>query len=159
MRTERYTGMRPAKGSIRTIIATNIRTLMERHTPITTRMTVPITITNMATRTTMPRVKGSGQLGPVRSLRLPLGVDRWFEERLREEADVPASELLLRLIHSGLRLRAGYMRRHYERLRRIEDAGDASMREGYLAALYDAFGELYVAHLVSWLAADDVLKT
>ena len=57
----------------------------------------------------MPRPKGSAKLGQVRSLRLPLELDEWFERRLREDVRRCASDVLLEAVHGGLRLQPGYM--------------------------------------------------
>ncbi|MGA8098302.1 MAG: hypothetical protein WB810_06550, partial [Candidatus Cybelea sp.] len=64
----------------------------------------------------MARPKGSAKLGPVRSLRLPLDLDHWFEQRLRDEIERPASDILLEALHGGLRLQSGYMNRHRQTL-------------------------------------------
>ena len=102
----------------------------------------------------MPRAKGSGALGPVRSLRLPHALDRWFEERLRDDPSVPASELLLRLVHGGLRLKPGYMLRHKIQLERLRC--DTALREAYSAALCDSFGEAYLRHIYAWIETESV---
>lgn len=105
----------------------------------------------------MPRAKGSGKFGPVRSLRLPLELDRWFERRLREDAVRPASDILLEAVHGGLRLRPGYMRRQYDSLAALIAANDPRHYETYIRALDDAFGSGYVKHLEAWLHSDGVL--
>jgi len=105
----------------------------------------------------MPRAKGSGKFGPVRSLRLPLELDRWFELRLREDALRPASDILLEAVHGGLRLQPGYMRRQYDSLAALVSANDKRPYDTYIRALNDAFGSGYVKHLEAWLRSDGVL--
>lgn len=104
----------------------------------------------------MPRLRGSGKLGTVRSLRLPLPLDRWFEQRLCEERDRSASDLLVEAVHGGLRLRPGYMIRHRRTLEQQIRNGDRTLYETYVAALDDAFGEAYIQHIQAWLRADGV---
>src|SRR3981081_922994 len=60
----------------------------------------------------MGRVKGSGSMGPTRSTRLPAALDEWLESRLVLHREKSVSEILLELIHGGLRLREGYMAIH-----------------------------------------------
>lgn len=105
----------------------------------------------------MPRPKGSGRFGPVRSLRLPFALDEWFEQRLREEATRPASDILLEAVHGGLRLAPGYMNRQHHSLTALAAANDRSRYESYVRALTDSFGSAYVSHLEAWLAADGIL--
>ncbi|MDP9024970.1 MAG: hypothetical protein M3N13_06345 [Candidatus Eremiobacteraeota bacterium] len=100
----------------------------------------------------MPRIKGSGALGPVRSLRLPRSIDRWFEERLRDDPQRPASDVLLILLHGGLRLQRGYMARQRAEIGRLIDSGDRIRLETYMQALRDSFSDEYVAHLEDWVA-------
>ena len=95
----------------------------------------------------MARPKGSGRFGPVRSLRLPLDLDRWFEQRLRDEAARPASDILLEAVHSGLRLQAGYMPRQRRALGELISANDRAAYDSYVRALADSFGSAYVRHL------------
>lgn len=104
----------------------------------------------------MPRPKGSGQFGPVRSLRLPHDLDQWFEQRMREEAERPASDILLQAVHGGLRLRSGYMRRQRMTLASLAASQDSVRYESYLRALADSFGSGYVSHMEAWLVADGV---
>jgi hypothetical protein len=99
----------------------------------------------------MPRAKGSGAMGPVRSLRLPRGLDRWFEERLRETPDIGPSRLLLRLIHGGLRLRPHYMARHREALENYARQNDERSYGIYLQAVRDTLGDAYATHLLAWI--------
>jgi hypothetical protein len=105
----------------------------------------------------MPRPKGSGKFGPVRSLRLPFELDEWFERRLREDAERPASDILLEAVHGGLRLEPGYMRRHRRTLGALAAANDAKGYDSYVRALTDSFGSGYVKHLEAWLLADGIL--
>jgi hypothetical protein len=105
----------------------------------------------------MPRPKGSGRFGPVRSLRLPRDLDLWFEQRLRDEAARPASDILLEAVHGGLRLRDGYMRRQRHALGLLIAANDRARYESYVRALADSFGSGYVTHLEAWLRADGML--
>lgn len=102
----------------------------------------------------MPRAKGSGQMGPTRSTRLPATIDAWLESRLMLHPDRSVSEIMLQLIHGGLRLREGYMAIHR---RALEDlAGDAVAGEAYRACLLDTFGPEYLRHLDRWLEADGI---
>jgi hypothetical protein len=97
-------------------------------------------------------------MGPTRSTRLPIALDRWLESRLLLHADKSVSEILLELIHGGLRLREGYMAIH----RRVLEErlnGQAREYDAYRACLLDTFGAQYVEHLDRWLEADGVLKT
>jgi hypothetical protein len=93
----------------------------------------------------------------VRSLRLPLELDRWFEQRLCDEAARSASDILLEAVHGGLRLQEGYMTRQRAALLALLRANDRPGYESYLQALADSFGAAYVRHLEAWLAADGVL--
>src|SRR5690348_12655012 len=85
------------------------------------------TSTNMVRRGAMPRRKGSGKYGPVRSLRLSLELDNWFEQRLRDDPR-SASDILLEAVHGGLRLQPGYMSRQH---RTLTDLAEANDRERY----------------------------
>jgi hypothetical protein len=105
----------------------------------------------------MPRLKGSGKLGAVRSLRLPLELDEWFERRLREDAGRSASDVLLEAVHGGLRLQPGYMWRQRVTLTSLVAAGERKLYDSYLCALADSFGSAYVKHIEAWLLADGVL--
>ncbi len=71
----------------------------------------------------MARLHGSGKLGPTRSVRLPVGLDGWFWERLELKPEMSASELLISLVHGGLRLRDGYMSVHRAALERLQQSG------------------------------------
>ena len=97
-------------------------------------------------------------MGPTRSTRLPAALDEWLESRLMLHRDKSVSEILLELIHGGLRLREGYMTIH----RRVLEARlseDPASYEAYRACLLDTFGQQYVEHLDRWLEADGVRKT
>jgi hypothetical protein len=104
------------------------------------------------------RLKGSGAMGPTRSTRLPISLDRWLESRLLLHREKSVSEILLELIHGGLRLREGYMAIHR---RALEERLAAHPREYdvYRACLLDTFGAQYVEHLDRWLEADGLVKT
>jgi hypothetical protein len=104
----------------------------------------------------MPRPKGSGKFGTVRSLRLPEELDRWFEQRLREDARRPASDILLEALHGGLRLQKGYMLRQRRALEGLVRANDRAGYESYVRALADSFGSAYVKHLEAWLVAEGI---
>jgi hypothetical protein len=106
----------------------------------------------------MGRVKGSGSMGPTRSTRLPAALDEWLESRLALHRDKSVSEILLELIHGGLRLREGYMAVH-RRVLEARLADEPASFETYRACLLDTFGPQYVEHLDRWLEADGVRKT
>ena len=103
----------------------------------------------------MGRARGTGSAGPVRSTRLPRALDAWFVELLDRHREQSASDLLVKLIHGGLRLREGYMAIHRLALEK-RAAPDAVEGEyaAYVACLFDTFGPEYVAHLERWLEAD-----
>lgn len=117
---------------------------------------IPTTPTSM-TANAMSRPKGSGKLGPVRSLRLPIELDQWFEQRLRDDVARSASDILLEAVHGGLRLQSGYMNRHRRALGAFVVACDRLGYDSYMRALTDSFGIAYVKHVEAWLAADGVL--
>lgn len=104
----------------------------------------------------MSRPKGSGKFGPVRSLRLPRELDEWYEQRLRDDANRSASDILLEAVHGGLRLQTGYMNRQHGALRALVAANDRPGYESYVSALADSFGTAYVRHLEAWLAAEGI---
>lgn len=106
----------------------------------------------------MARVKGSGQMGPTRSTRLPAALDEWLESRLVLHREKSVSEILLELIHGGLRLREGYMSIH-RRVLEARAVDDPTGYEAYRACLLDTFGPQYLAHLDRWLEADGIVKT
>lgn len=104
----------------------------------------------------MPRSKGSGAAGPTRSVRLPNALDRWLCERLAQHPEQSPSEVLVSLVHGGLRLRDGYMAVHRRELEFYALAANASAYRTYLRCLADTFGPAYVEHLERWLGADGV---
>ncbi len=72
--------------------------------------------------------------------------------------DKSVSEIMLALIHGGLRLREGYMAVHRRALEaRLGD--DAASYAAYRACLLDTFGPEYLDHLDRWLEADGIAKT
>ena len=89
-------------------------------------------------------------------MRLPLGLDRWFEERLARERERSPSEVLVTLVHGGLRLREGYMAIHRRVLEHYLTSGQGDVYAAYTRCLLDTFGPEYVAHLERWLAADGI---
>ena len=95
-------------------------------------------------------------MGPTRSVRLPQALDDWFNERLERHRERSASEILVALVHGGLRLREGYMSIHRRVLERYAISNDGRAYEIYAASLNDTFGPEYVAHLEKWLEADRV---
>jgi hypothetical protein len=103
----------------------------------------------------MGRAKGTGQMGPTRSTRLPAAIDAWLESRIALHRDRSVSEILLALIHGGLRLRDGYMAVH-RRVLEERVAGDPAAYAAYRACLLDTFGSEYLAHLDRWLEADGI---
>jgi hypothetical protein len=96
-------------------------------------------------------------MGPTRSTRLPAAIDAWLESRLTLHRDRSVSEILLALIHGGLRLRDGYMAIH-RRVLEERLGGDPVAYEAYRACLLDTFGTDYLEHLDLWLEADGVVK-
>ncbi len=104
----------------------------------------------------MARPRGTAT-GQTRSLRLPVALDDWFEARMRAHPHRSTSDLLVELIHGGLRLRDAYMSIHrYALEARI--ATPAAYNE-YRLCLADTFGAEYVDHLERWLEADGVAVT
>jgi hypothetical protein len=95
-------------------------------------------------------------MGPTRSTRLPQALDEWFAERLERHQERSPSEMLVQLIHGGLRLREGYMAIHRRALEDLITAGAGEPYAIYLRCLDDTFGPDYVAHLERWLAADGI---
>ena len=93
-------------------------------------------------------------MGPVRSTRLPGPLDAWLESRLMLHPHKSASEVLVELIHGGLRLREGYMAVHRRSLEAL--AADPQATAAYVRAIEDTFGSEYIDHLQKWLAADGV---
>jgi len=95
-------------------------------------------------------------MGPTRSMRLPRALDAWFTERLERHLERSPSELLVQLVHGGLRLREGYMAIHRRALEQYVLAGDLDVYATYRQCLTDTFGPEYVTHLEHWLAAERV---
>jgi hypothetical protein len=89
---------------------------------------------------------------------LPSALDAWLESRLMLHRDRSVSDILLALIHGGLRLREGYMAVHRRALEQ-RLAGDGREYAMYRACLLDTFGPEYLEHLDRWLEADGVTKT
>jgi hypothetical protein len=104
----------------------------------------------------MPRPRGT-TTGATRSMRLPIALDDWFESRMRAHAHRSASDLLVELVHGGLRLRDGYMSTHRYALEARVQSPEAYAE--YRACLHDTFGSDYVEHLERWLEADGVAVT
>jgi hypothetical protein len=104
----------------------------------------------------MPRAKGSGQAGPTRSVRLPLALDRWFQERLERHPERSSSEVHVALLLGGLRLRDGYMAVHRRVLEHYVLSGQRDIYAAYVRCLLDTFGPEYVLHLERWLEADGI---
>jgi hypothetical protein len=102
----------------------------------------------------MGRLSGP-KVGPVRSMRLPTAIDEWFEARYRAHQHRSASELLVELIHGGLRLRDAYMSTHRYALETRITSPEAYNE--YKLCLLDTFGLTYVKHLESWLEAEGVI--
>jgi len=103
----------------------------------------------------MGRRPGSGSAGKTRSTRLPRALDEWFIERLDRHPEQSATELLVQLIHGGLRLREGYMAIHRRALEeRGGPAGASAEYVTYARCLVDTFGQEYLDHLERWLEAD-----
>ena len=104
----------------------------------------------------MARPRGSGSMGPTRSMRLPRALNDWFTERLERHSERSPSELLVQLVHGGLRLREGYMAIHRRVLEQYLSSGEHVIYAAYVQCLTDTFGGEYVAHLENWLAAERV---
>lgn len=102
----------------------------------------------------MSRQRGSGAAGPTRSTRLPRSLDEWFTSRLAVKPEASPSELLVSLIHGGLRLREGYMAIHRRQLEHCISSGRPGELATYFTCLLDTFGPRYVEHLKSWLRTD-----
>ncbi len=95
-------------------------------------------------------------MGPTRSVRLPQALDTWFLERLERQRERSPSELLVMLVHGGLRLREGYMAIHRRVLEHYVASGQTDVYRAYVRCLLDTFGAEYVDHLERWLAAEGV---
>ncbi len=92
-------------------------------------------------------------------MRLPLALDNWFSERLARHPEQSPSEVLVALVHGGLRLRDGYMAIHRRELEHHIHSGSRERYETYLRCLRDTFGAQYVEHLERWLVADGILDS
>jgi hypothetical protein len=92
-------------------------------------------------------------------MRLPLALDRWFTQRLTRHPEQSPSEVLVQLVHGGLRLRDGYMAIHRRELEAHLTAGSVDAYRVYVECLRDTFGADYVEHLERWLAADHVERS
>jgi len=103
------------------------------------------------------RPSGTGRTGPTRSVRLPRALDEWFLQRLDLKREVSPSELLVALVHGGLRLRDGYMAIHRRSMEHYIATGQTEAYRLYRRCLLDSFGPDYVDHLERWLAADGSL--
>jgi hypothetical protein len=90
-------------------------------------------------------------------MRLPRALDEWFSERLARHPERSPSEVLVQLIHGGLRLREGYMAIHRRALEQHALTGETQVYAAYIRCLTDTFGAEYVTHLENWLAADRVV--
>jgi hypothetical protein len=106
----------------------------------------------------MARARGSGSMGPTRSMRLPQALDTWFEERLARHPERSPSAILVQLVHGGLRLREGYMEIHRRVLEQHLSSGATETYAAYVQCLTDTFGPEYVVHLTEWLAAERVAR-
>ena len=97
-------------------------------------------------------------MGSTRSMRLPRALDAWLDERLDLHPERSPSEVLVTLVHGGLRLREGYMAIHRRVLEHYVTSGQHDVYAAYVRCLLDTFGPEYVEHLERWLEADRVLR-
>lgn len=97
-------------------------------------------------------------MGPTRSMRLPRALDEWFQSNLELKPEASPSELLVALVHGGLRLRDGYMAVHRRVLEHYLTTGQAEYSQVYRRCLVDTFGAAYVDHLDRWLQADGIVE-
>jgi hypothetical protein len=104
----------------------------------------------------MPRRRGT-TTGPTRSMRLPVALDEWFEARMQAHRHRSTSDVLVELVHGGLRLRDGYMSVHRYALE--GRVADPTAYAEYRSCLQDTFGPEYVEHLERWLDADGIRTT
>ena len=95
-------------------------------------------------------------MGPTRCTRLPRALDEWFTARLDLTPEKSPSELLVALIHGGLRLRDGYMAIHRHALEHYAVTAQGECYAVYRRSLLDTFGAEYVDHVERWLAADGI---
>jgi hypothetical protein len=89
----------------------------------------------------------------VRSVRLPLALERWFAERM-STSHRGQSAMLVFLIHGGLRLREGYMAIHRRALEDLLAPEREPELFAYVCGLTDTFGVAYVRHVERWLKSD-----
>jgi hypothetical protein len=101
----------------------------------------------------MARIRGT-TTGATRSLRLPTALDEWLETRMRAHPQRSTSDVLVELVHGGLRLRDGYMSIHRYALE--ARVGTPAIYAEYRTCLLDTFGRDYVEHLERWLEAEGV---
>lgn len=85
---------------------------------------------------------------------MPRPLDEWFLQRLELKSEVSPSELLVALVHGGLRLRDGYMAVHRRSMEHYLSTGQDEAYRLYRRCLLDSFGPEYVDHLERWLAAE-----
>src|ERR1700760_2617161 len=104
----------------------------------------------------MPRPRGN-TTGATTFMRLPIALDEWLEARMRAHPHRSTSDLLVELVHGGLRLRDGYMSIHRYALE--ARAADSAAYAEYRTALHDTFVPEYVEHLERWLEADGITVT
>ena len=93
----------------------------------------------------------------MRSLRLPLELDRWFELRLREDALRPAISFSSRRCTAACASNPAICVAQFDSLAALVSANDKRPYDTYIRALNDAFGSGYVKHLEAWLRSDGVL--
>jgi len=96
-------------------------------------------------------------MGPVRSTRLPRALDEWFASKSAVHPEKSPSELLVALIHGGLRLRDGYMAVHRRTMEHYLVTGESERYAVYCRCLLDTFGREYLEHLERWLQADGIV--
>ena len=90
-------------------------------------------------------------------MRLPRAIEAWFTQKLFHDPNRSSSDLLVMLIHGGLRLREGYMTNHYQSLKSLIGKRSVEAYNNYIVCLNDTFGPEYVEHLESWLVTDGIL--
>ena len=78
-------------------------------------------------------------------------------ERLDRHPERSSSELLVALVHGGLRLRESYMAIHRRVLEHYVLSGQGDVYAAYVRCLNDTFGPEYVQHLESWLESEGVV--
>ena len=154
MPTERFTLTTTPANTIITG-STRTRTPISTEPPTRTHTATTTIVTTQTTSTRMPRKAGTGKLGRVRSFRLPHELDAWLQERIEKSpATEPASDIILNLLHGGLRLKRGYMTAHRNDLIAFVIKNDREGYATYCAALRETFEAPYVHHLEEWLKAE-----